>query len=427
MPKVSSFTTLAKTSVGANDYFLIANTSSPTNYKILAQDFFPSLNTVGTSSEALFINVTTRNVLNFKGIKSLTNLISVATASNNIVIDFDPSLLDLSLCDNSTSQFLSSVSLTSDVTGVLPLANGGTGASTLLSNAVLLGNGTSAISTVGAATDGQLIIGKTGLAPVLATLTAGTNISITNGPGSITINASMSTAAAALNSGGFNIYNVGWLSGDGANEGIKVDSSGRVFAGSSAPTSFFTGDLNVNQDIYLKGGVTQYVKQADSSSGTSLLALQGGNRITSAGVGGGVRILGGNSVGANQAGSIALYTGNHDGTGSAGNIVFYGYTAAAALQEIMRLVGSDKKVGINNSSPSAPLDVKQDDASANLPVIELEQLDTGESFINFVGTSGAASANSLSSSSATAGAKTGAIRVKINGTDAWIRVYATAE
>ena len=427
MPKVSSFTTLAKTSVGANDYFLIANTSSPTNYKILAQDFFPSLNTVGTSSEALFINVTTRNVLNFKGIKSLTNLISVATASNNIVIDFDPSLLDLSLCDNSTSQFLSSVSLTSDVTGVLPLANGGTGASTLLSNAVLLGNGTSAISTVGAATDGQLIIGKTGLAPVLATLTAGTNISITNGPGSITINASMSTAAAALNSGGFNIYNVGWLSGDGANEGIKVDSSGRVFAGSSAPTSFFTGDLNVNQDIYLKGGVTQYVKQADSSSGTSLLALQGGNRITSAGVGGGVRILGGNSVGANQAGSIALYTGNHDGTGSAGDIVFYGYTAAAALQEIMRLVGSDKKVGINNSSPSAPLDVKQDDASANLPVIELEQLDTGESFINFVGTSGAASANSLSSSSATAGAKTGAIRVKINGTDAWIRVYATAE
>ena len=52
---------------------------------------------------------------------------------------------------------------------------------------------------------------------------------------------------------------------------------------------------------------------------------------------------------------------------------------------------------------------------------------TDESFINFVGTSSAASANSISSSSASAGAKTGAIRVKINGVDAWIRVYATAE
>lgn len=36
--------------------------------------------------------------------------------------------------------------------------------------------------------NGQLIIGSTGAAPVAATLTAGTNISITNGAGSITIN-----------------------------------------------------------------------------------------------------------------------------------------------------------------------------------------------------------------------------------------------
>ena len=38
--------------------------------------------------------------------------------------------------------------------------------------------------------DGQLIIGQTGDRPQSATLTAGTNITITNGPGTITINSS---------------------------------------------------------------------------------------------------------------------------------------------------------------------------------------------------------------------------------------------
>ena len=427
MAKISALTGLAKTSIGATDYFVIANTTVPTNYKILAQDFFPSLNTSGTSSESLFVNVTNKNVLNFKGIKSLNSLLTVATASNNITLQVNEANINLANCNNATSAFLSSVSLTTNVTGTLPVANGGTGATSITANSLVLGNGTGAFSALGAATNGQLVIGRTGLSPLLATLTAGTNISITNGAGSITIAASLSTLASNLDAGGYNVYNLGWLSGDGNNEGLKLDSSGRIFVGSSTPTSFFTGDLNVNQDIYLKGGVTQYIKQADSSSGTSLLILQGGNRISSAGVGGGVRILGGASVGANVAGGVAIYGGTHDGSGTGGDILFYGYNSSATVQEILRMVGSTKRVGINNISPSAPLDVKQDDSTANLPVIELEQLDTNESFINFVGTSGAASANSLSSSSASAGAKTGAIRVKINGTDAWIRVYATAE
>jgi trimeric autotransporter adhesin len=38
--------------------------------------------------------------------------------------------------------------------------------------------------------DGQLIIGKTSDRPQVATLTAGTNITITNGAGTITINSS---------------------------------------------------------------------------------------------------------------------------------------------------------------------------------------------------------------------------------------------
>lgn len=67
------------------------------------------------------------------------------------------------------------------------VANGGTGAQTFTANGILLGNGTSALQVSAALTDGQLLIGSTGVAPVAATLTAGFGISITNGAGSITI------------------------------------------------------------------------------------------------------------------------------------------------------------------------------------------------------------------------------------------------
>ena len=39
-------------------------------------------------------------------------------------------------------------------------------------------------------TNGQLLIGSTGVNPVAATITAGSNITVTNGAGSITIAAS---------------------------------------------------------------------------------------------------------------------------------------------------------------------------------------------------------------------------------------------
>lgn len=54
-------------------------------------------------------------------------------------------------------------------------------------HSLLLGNSTGSINSLGVATNGQLPIGSTGADPVLATLSTGTGISITNGAGSITI------------------------------------------------------------------------------------------------------------------------------------------------------------------------------------------------------------------------------------------------
>ena len=71
---------------------------------------------------------------------------------------------------------------------------GGTGATSLTAHSLLLGEGTSAVTPLGAATNGQIPIGSTGADPVLATFTAGTNISISNGAGTITVNATGSAA-----------------------------------------------------------------------------------------------------------------------------------------------------------------------------------------------------------------------------------------
>lgn len=62
-------------------------------------------------------------------------------------------------------------------------------------HALQLGNAAGSLTSLGVATNGQLPIGSTGSDPVLAVLTPGTNTSITNGAGSITIGASQAVVA----------------------------------------------------------------------------------------------------------------------------------------------------------------------------------------------------------------------------------------
>lgn len=86
------------------------------------------------------------------------------------------------------------VSLTTDVSGTLPIANGGTGTTsttfvnlaTNVSGSLPVANGGTGQTTY---TNGQLLIGNTATNGLTkATLTAGSNVSITNGNGAITIN-----------------------------------------------------------------------------------------------------------------------------------------------------------------------------------------------------------------------------------------------
>ena len=65
----------------------------------------------------------------------------------------------------------------------------------------------------------------------------------------------------------------------------------------------------------------------------------------------------------------------------------------------------------------------QNSGTGAIPVLELDQGDADQAFTNFAGTSASDDSSSISSSTAEASDKFGAIMVKINGVKKWIRIY----
>jgi hypothetical protein len=143
-----------------------------------------------------------------------TSAASATVASTVVVIDTTDTSAFVALFDSATGSLaiktdtgitynagtgmLTVTGLTGPLTGnasglsaTLAVSSGGTGATTLTDKAVLISqdSGTDTVGTVAITSSGQLIIGGSS-GPAAATITAGTNITITNGDGSISIAAS---------------------------------------------------------------------------------------------------------------------------------------------------------------------------------------------------------------------------------------------
>lgn len=172
-------------------------------------------------------------------------------------------------------------SINANATGLARYDGSGTWTGVTVTNhAVLIGAASNGITST-LLTNGQLAIGSTGADPQAATLTAGTGISITNGAGSITINASGgaltwtvvtgTTQAAAVNNG-YIANNAGLVTvtlpavsavGDvvavtGINNatGWKVaqNAGNQIFYGTSSTTSGTGGSLastNTRDTVFL--------------------------------------------------------------------------------------------------------------------------------------------------------------------------------
>ncbi|MBK8808401.1 MAG: tail fiber domain-containing protein [Bacteroidales bacterium] len=116
------------------------------------------------------------------------------------------------------------ISLTSHISGILPIANGGTNSNAVLNNNRIMISSGDAIVENAALTDGQLLIGATGAAPVAATLTGTANeIAITNAANSITLGINRAATLAANPTFAANSYGFG--------------TTGFVFEGATADVS----------------------------------------------------------------------------------------------------------------------------------------------------------------------------------------------
>ena len=147
----------------------------------------------------------------------------------------------------------------SSSTGTLKVANGGTGASTLTDKAVLISqdSGTDTVGSVALTTSGQLIIGGSS-GPQAATLSAGTNVTITVGDGSISIAASgggdvvcdtSPVLGGSLDASCETILNIGAAGNDILATGVRV-----INGAACAPSLSFTCDTDTG--IYRAGANT---------------------------------------------------------------------------------------------------------------------------------------------------------------------------
>lgn len=195
---------------------------------------------------------------------TLTNL--PAAASGNVL-------------KSGTAPSWGKVALASDVSGTLPVANGGTGQATLSSNSVILGNGTSGVQTVAPGTTGNVL-----------TSSGGTWVSSSPPSGGAFLTANTTTWTAPAGVTAVKITAVG---GGGGGGGSLSNSSGSAQGGNGATciavvsvtpgTTYIvtvgSGGIGVNNN-YTNGtggtGATGGETWFGVSSGSKLVSCTGG-------------------------------------------------------------------------------------------------------------------------------------------------------
>ena len=206
-----------------------------------------------------------------------------------------------------------SINLTSQVTGTLPVANGGTGATSLTSNNVILGNGTGAVQAVAPSTSGNVLTsnGSTwqsttpaGGGPVLEATASGAlangDMVVVNADGTVSVvettgypSAAASpviyeSANSAFNSATFdsNSNKVVISYADGGNSGYGTSIVGTVSGTSitfGTPVVFNsadTDDISSTFDSVENKVVIAYQDNGNSLYGTAIVGTVSGTSIT---------------------------------------------------------------------------------------------------------------------------------------------------
>jgi len=123
--------------------------------------------------------------------------------------------------------------VTIDLDSPVSVSNGGTGASSLTDNAVLVGSGTAAVTALTVGTNGQVLVGSTGADPVFATLTSSDSLlTLTGGAGTLDLVSNQAVSASST------LTDYAVVCGDGGTRGTQsiagVGTSGQVLTSNGA-------------------------------------------------------------------------------------------------------------------------------------------------------------------------------------------------
>jgi microcystin-dependent protein len=158
----------------------------------------------------------------------------------------------------------------------LPVAKGGTGAATLTDHGILLGSGTSAVTPLGAATNGQIPIGSTGADPVLATITGTANqITSTAGAGTITLSIP-DTAAITFSNTGLHLLDTN-ASHDliiKPGSDLTADKTLTITTGDADRTVTLSGNLTVAGDTTISVYGATLTDDADAATARTTLGAE---------------------------------------------------------------------------------------------------------------------------------------------------------
>lgn len=235
------------------------------------------------------------------------------------------------------------VVLTTDVTGILPVANGGTGAATLAANNVLLGNGTSAVQEVAPGTSGNVLT-STGTTWQSTALSLGLNAQVyTSGTGNFTIPAGVTKLKVTVVGGG------------GGSAGSISGNTGGAGGGGGAAIKWLTGVTPGNTLSYSvgTGGTAGTSAPGNGGAGSASTVATGTTgtpetitTITGGGGGAGLTGGGGGAGGLGTNGTLNIPGGSLGGYGVGGDSLYAPTSPYGSL-------GSALYGGGASSAPSA--------------------------------------------------------------------------
>jgi len=258
------------------------------------------------------------------------------------------------------------IDLTSDITGILGVTNGGTGWGDIQANSIVLGNGAGALATTTAGTDGQVLALSNGVPGWTATTTFAGGLTYANG--SVTLDWMFPGNATTT---GLGLYASTTIGAGGQATGLTI-SGGATTTGNlivqGTGNSTFAGNVGIGTTtLYSKlsvwgasaGNIFEAITSASSSALTVSATGFGTTTVTGLTVTGSATST--SDVGWNIAtGCFAINDecvgGGATLTGTTGQLAYFSGTDTAAGTSTL-FISTASNVGIGTTSPYAKLSV----------------------------------------------------------------------